>query len=92
MPSKDNDTEKVIKGRRKSVSTKIKKPPVEFISTGCIHFNLALSQKGRDGGIARGRIINFVGDGSSGKTINALEVAASYYYTIHSNIFCLSFC
>ena len=56
--------------------------PVEFISTGCIPFNLALSQKGRNGGIARGRIINFVGDGSSGKTINALEIAAWYYYNI----------
>lgn len=56
--------------------------PVEFISTGCIPFNLALSQRGRDGGIARGRIINFVGDGSSGKTINALEIAAWYFYNI----------
>jgi len=82
MPKEEKDTEKVLKGRKKTAAAKIKIPPVEFISTGCIPFNLALSQKGRDGGIARGRIINFVGDGSSGKTINALEVAASYYYTV----------
>lgn len=56
------------------------KSPVEFISTGCIPLNLALSQKGRDGGFARGRIVNIVGDGSSGKTILALETCAWLYY------------
>ena len=48
---------------------------VEFLSSGDIRLNLALSGKGIDGGWARGRIDNIVGDGSSGKTLLALEVA-----------------
>lgn len=63
-------------------AVEVREERVEFISTGCIPFNLALSQKGKNGGIARGRIINFVGDGSSGKTLNALETAAWYWYNI----------
>jgi len=53
---------------------------VDFISTGCTVLNLAASQKGRKGGWARGRIINIVGDGSSGKTLLALEACAQAYY------------
>lgn len=53
---------------------------VSFISTGCIPLNLAASQKGVDGGWARGRIINIVGDGSTGKTVLALEAAAYCVY------------
>ena len=55
-----------------------------FIPTGSILLNLALSQKGLDGGWARGRIINIVGDGSSGKTLLALEAMAQFYYRIKS--------
>lgn len=40
---------------------------VEFLHSGCHLLNLAGSQRAIDGGWARGRIINFVGDGSSGK-------------------------
>src|SRR5574343_891349 len=71
-----DDIEKDIE----SMEADPQKNPVEFISTGCIPLNLALSQKGRDGGVARGRIINLVGDGSSGKTILALEICAWLYY------------
>ena len=46
---------------------------VEFINSGSILFNLALSQKGREGGWGRGRVGNIVGDGSAGKTVCALE-------------------
>jgi recombination protein RecA len=56
-------------------STPIAKERVEFISTGSTMLNLALSQKGINGGFARNRIINIVGDGSSGKTLIALETA-----------------
>ena len=59
-----------------------RKERVCFISTGCTLLNLALSQKGRNGGIARGRICNIVGDGSSGKTLIALEICAWYFYNI----------
>ena len=59
--------------------------PVDFINTGCIHLNLAASQKGRDGGWARGRIDNIVGDGSSGKTLLALEAAAHCFYNMKGN-------
>ena len=58
------------------------KSPPEFISTECIPLNLAASQKGVDGGWARGRIINIVGDNSSGKTILALESLFSAYKNI----------
>lgn len=53
---------------------KKKDSSVEFINTGSTLLNLALSDKGADGGIARGRVVNFVGDGSSGKTLLALEI------------------
>lgn len=56
--------------------------PVEFISTGCIPLNLALSQKGEDGGIARNRIFNIVGDKSSGKTLLALEICFWFFQNI----------
>lgn len=50
-----------------------KKPTVEFLNTGSGMLNLALSGSIKNGGWARGRIINIVGDGSSGKTLLALE-------------------
>jgi len=68
------------RARRKPVAKD--KPRVEFISTGSHLLNLAASQKARDGGWGRGRIINVVGDGSSGKTLLCLEAAAWYYYNI----------
>lgn len=55
--------------------------PLKFIPTGSTLLNLALSQK-PDGGWARGRIINLVGDGGSGKTLLALEACASAFYRI----------
>lgn len=59
---------------------KPEKPRVEFLSTGSTLLNLAASGKGRDGGWARGRIINIVGDGSTGKTLLALEACAHAFY------------
>lgn len=58
------------------------KSSVEFLHTGSINLNLAASCKGKNGGIARGRIANFVGDGSSGKTLLALELAAWSFHKI----------
>lgn len=55
---------------------------VEFISTGSLLLNLAASGRGLDGGWARGRVINPVGDGSSGKTLTALEFAAYCYHKL----------
>lgn len=63
---------------------------VEFINSGSTILNLAASQKGRDGGWARGRIINIVGDGSTGKSLLALEACAQAFYNIQkikSNIY-----
>lgn len=48
---------------------------VEFLHSGSTTLNLALSGKGKNGGWARARVCNIVGDGSSGKTICALELA-----------------
>jgi len=58
------------------------KERVEFINTGSVILNLAASQKARDGGWARGRVVNLVGDGSTGKTLLALEGAAQVHYYI----------
>jgi len=48
---------------------------VEFFDSGSTILNLVLSGKAFDGGWARGRVANIVGDGGSSKTILALEVA-----------------
>jgi RecA/RadA recombinase len=55
---------------------------VDFIPSGSTLLNLAASQKGRNGGWARGRIVNLVGDGSSGKSLCALEACAQVFYNI----------
>lgn len=55
---------------------------VEFISSGSTMLNLAASQQGKSGGWARGRIINIVGDGSSGKSLLALEACHNAFRNI----------
>lgn len=62
------DVRRSIKRRAKPTSR------VEFLSSGSTTLNLALSSKGKKGGWARGRVVNIVGDGSSGKTLLALEL------------------
>ena len=56
--------------------------PVEFLNSGCTTLNLSLSGQGKHGGWGRGRIFNIVGDGSSGKTLLALEVAFCFFNRI----------
>lgn len=56
--------------------------PVEFISSGCTTLNLALSGRGTKGGWGRARVSNIIGDGSSGKTLLALEAAFWFYGNI----------
>lgn len=68
--------------KKKSKAAKKAAPNIEFVSTGCTHLDLALSAKGRRGGFARGRIANIVGDGSTGKTLLALETAAWCYHNL----------
>jgi RecA/RadA recombinase len=63
-----------------------KETSVEFISTGSTLLNLAASGKGRGGGWARGRIINVVGDGNSGKTLISLEACANALYHIQQSV------
>lgn len=60
--------------------------PVDFLNTGSTLLNLAASQSGLCGGWARGRIDNIVGDGSSGKTLVALETCADAFYNIKGTI------
>ncbi len=60
----------------------IAEEPAEFITTGSTVLNLAGSGKGNTGGFARGHIGNIVGDGSSGKTMLALETCANAFYKI----------
>lgn len=68
----------------------MKNKRVEFLNSGCSLLNLACSQFEREGGIPRGRITNFVGDGSSGKTLLALEICAHAFYNI-KNVMSKSF-
>jgi recombination protein RecA len=62
-------------GSVRKLKRRKEKTRVEFLSSGSTTLNLSLSGKGRTGGWARGRVDNIVGDGSSGKTICALETA-----------------
>lgn len=62
---------------------------VEFLPTGSTLLNLAFSNT-LEGGIPRARVINFVGDGSAGKTAVALSCSFFYLkniYSIKSKIF-----
>lgn len=71
---------------RKTTEKRTVEAPVEFIHTGATPLNCAAAGKGLMGGWARGRIVNIVGDGSSGKTLLALEVAARCFYKMKGNI------
>lgn len=53
----------------------LREAPVEFINTGSTVLNLAASGFGKNGGWARARVVNIVGDESTGKTILAIEAA-----------------
>jgi len=66
--------------RKKRNVEKKEERPVDFIHTGSTCLNLALSNRGKDGGWARGRIDNVVGDGGAGKTLIALEACANVFY------------
>jgi recombination protein RecA len=66
-------------------SPKQEKTRVEFLDSGSTVLNLVLSGKGRNGGWARGRVVNLIGDGSSGKTLLALETAALCFYRLNKS-------
>lgn len=64
---------------------KIEKTRVEFLDSGSTVLNCAISGKGKHGGWARGRVVNIIGDGSSGKTLLALEMGARCFYRLDKN-------
>lgn len=66
---------------RESVGERPRKTLVEFFNTGCTTLNLALSGQPYEG-LPRARVTNFVGDGSSGKTLIALECAFYFLKTV----------
>lgn len=66
-----------------STVKKRRKINVEFLSTGCVLFNLSVTSN-KDFGIPRGRVTNLVGDGSSGKTLVCLEIAFNFIKSIYS--------
>lgn len=78
-----SDADEVVDGIKNPV--KDRKTKVEFLDSGSTALNLALSGKGREGGWARGRVVNIIGDGSSGKTLLALEMAARCFYRLNKN-------
>lgn len=53
---------------------------VEFLPVGCSNLHLISSGRINGGGFPRQRVINLVGDGSSGKTLLALEFLAAVFY------------
>jgi len=69
----------------KEASKSTDSTPVEFLNSSCAVLNCAASGKAKNGGWARGRIINLVGDGSSGKTLLSLELAAFVFYKMMGN-------
>lgn len=58
---------------------------VEFLPCGSSMLSLISSGRIEGGGFPRGRVINLVGDGSSGKTLVALEFLAAVYYAYINN-------
>lgn len=72
--SRRSNTESSAGDVRRSLKRRASKSRVEFLNSGSTTLNLALSGKGSNGGWARGRVLNIVGDGSSGKTLVALEL------------------
>ena len=81
-PGSKSDRGAVADLEEQILSREIVVEPVDFISTGSTNLNFAGSGKGKDGGWARGRVVNVVGDGSSGKTLAALELCAICHYTL----------
>lgn len=52
-----------------------------FVNTGCTLLNLGISEKGDEGGWPLGRVVNIVGDKSTGKTLLAEEAMANFLKT-----------
>jgi RecA/RadA recombinase len=72
---RNKKSKEMAKSFSNSAKRKKEQSKVEFLHSGCSTLNLALSGKARKGGWARARVDNVVGDGSSGKTVTALELA-----------------
>src|SRR6202011_42211 len=49
----------------------------QFLNSGCTLLNLAMSELGENGGWPFGRVVNIVGDKSTGKTLLAEEAMAN---------------
>jgi RecA/RadA recombinase len=52
---------------------------VQFLNSGCTLLNLAMTERGKDGGWPFGRVVNIVGDKSTGKTLLAEEALANFF-------------
>lgn len=89
MPRQKLDSEEKVVGDVvsgiKEMSKTVGKPRVEFLDSGATALNMALSGKGRGGGWARGRVVNIIGDGSSGKTLLAIELAFNAFKNMDWN-------
>ena len=71
-PSKETEVEKAVGQFEDKVSKKEVESYIQFLSTGCTLLDLTLG-----GGFPIGKIINLVGDKSSGKTLLAIEFIAA---------------
>lgn len=88
MEIRRRTTSNIAKNIKESINdpvTSVYKTKVEFLDSGSAVLNLVLSGKEKTGGWARGRVVNIIGDGSSGKTLLALEAAANCYYKLNKD-------
>ena len=69
------------KTTKKKKSTEKVNSKLELVTTGSTMLNLAISNK-VNGGYPIGRVINIVGDKSSGKTLLAIEALASAIHNL----------
>lgn len=72
----DSSVEDVTTGIKRNFERK-QKTRVEFLDSGSTALNMMLG-----GGWARGRVVNIIGDGSSGKTLMALEALMNAYHNL----------
>lgn len=84
MPRLKTATNKKAEEVKQAMKEPVEVKPkwIDCISTGSTMLNLAASQRGRTGGFPRGRLIRFVGDNSSGKTLVSMETMAQAFWNL----------
>jgi RecA/RadA recombinase len=77
-------SEKLNDSIKEKLTGKETKPKVDYFSTGCTLVDLVVGG-GEGMGFPAGKIVNFIGDKSAGKTFLAMETLAANYYKYGKN-------